>query len=301
MLYQESDASCFINVVYKEKKFKSIDSLKLRIDYLQSKSDAIDEYFNKIKEIDEVVTKNLIYLDLSLQCESVIKCLNIILKEWSVLNRLFEEIESVFKNFNAKQNRKEDTHEFSLEQSYEPIERKLDECEKLLNKIKDYLDSSLYEINENKLRELKLVYSKMCNLNDSYKNSNESNDLKEKNLNKKSECSNSNFELMNEKPSFSSLNEVNSNTHAENQVNTTQYSNEFQLKNEDIEIELINPNKEIFSDSLRERFVTTKPVITTDKNSDALLNDSQSKSSMLEFIAYFLLLVYILMLCIMVI
>ncbi len=127
----------------------------------------------------------------------------------------------------------------------------------MLNKIKDYLDSSFYEINEKNLRELKLVYSKIYNSNDSDKNSDELNvelnDLKEKNCNEKSEYSNSNFELMNGKPSITSLNEVNSNSfsYEENQVNTK---------------------------------VNTK-----------------SKSSMLEFIAYFLLLVYILMISIMVI
>jgi hypothetical protein len=191
--------------------------------------------------------------------------------------------------------------------NYKPIESKLDECEKLLNKIKVYLDSSLYEINENNLRELKLVYSKICNSNDSDKNSDELNvelnDLKEKNCNEKSEYSNINFELMNGKPSITSFNEVNSNSfsYEENQVNTTQYSSKFQFKNEEIEIELTNPDKGSFFNSLRERFVTTKPLITTDKIYNALFIERESKSSMLEFIAYFLLLVYILMISIMVI
>ena len=48
------------------------------------------------------------------RCESVIKCLNTILKDWSVLNRLFEEIESVLKNFNDKQDGEGDTQEFSV-------------------------------------------------------------------------------------------------------------------------------------------------------------------------------------------
>ncbi len=44
----------------------------------------------------------------------MIKCLNTILKDWSVLNRLFEEIESVLKNFNDKQDGEGDTQEFSV-------------------------------------------------------------------------------------------------------------------------------------------------------------------------------------------
>ncbi len=44
----------------------------------------------------------------------MIKCLNKILKDWSVLNRLFEEIESVLKNFNDKQDDEGDTQEFSV-------------------------------------------------------------------------------------------------------------------------------------------------------------------------------------------
>ena len=195
------------------------------------------------------------------------------------------------------------------------IESKLNECEQELNKMKDYFDIFLYEINERKLKELKSGINKIDDLkinDNSLDKLIDGFDSKGKPLKEKAECLNSNdLEIIRRQDVPGILNEIKSEDAEdiksfpieEDNAILPQSNYEVNLKNKIVEIEVIRTEKEKIDSLMRECLSTTQ---TPNKISDAgeildniLSSNHRYKNPMLEFIAYILLSFYVLILAIM--